>query len=121
MKKGGNDMVEVWKDVVGYEGLYMVSNLGRVKSLRGNKERILKGYYHRGYRRVDLYKNGVMKHWRIHRLVAQAFIDNPNNYPVVNHRDEDKSNNRVDNLEWCTHEYNVNYSRERKKLREQFS
>ena len=108
---------EVWKDVVGYEGLYKVSNKGNVFSverlnLRGRKigGRILKPRYDKdGYVKVALYKNGMVKHKRLHRLVAEAFIPNPNNFPQVNHLDEVKDNNNVNNLEWCTREYNVNY------------
>lgn len=107
-----NESVEVWKDVVGYEGLYMVSNKGRVKSLHkgtriGNKEEsILKAYVNNGYPRVMLTSGKKKKGFRIHRLVAIAFLPNPNNYGFVNHIDENKSNNCVENLEWCTVEYN---------------
>ena len=104
---------EYWKPVVGYEGLYMVSNWGRVKSMNYNhsgKERILKLIPNRyGYLYVNLYKNNIKKKYLVHRLVAEAFIDNPDNLPQVNHRDENKLNNNVDNLEWCTNEYNINY------------
>lgn len=105
---------EEWKDIEGYDGLYMVSNYGNVKSLnykRTGKECLLKptnnttGYY----LFVVLCKNGVLKNYRVHRLVAQAFIPNPNNLPEVNHIDENKNNNCVGNLEWCTREYNNNY------------
>ena len=106
-------MEEIWKDIKGYEGLYQVSNLGRVKSLKFGKERILKpGRKKIGYLIVLLYdNNGICKWFRIHRLVAEAFIPNPNNLPEVNHKDEDKSNNRVSNLEWCTRQYNNEYSK----------
>lgn len=104
---------EVWKDVgecKGYEELarlYEVSNLGRVK----NKKGLIMSpeLYQRGYYRVHLYKNNKRKHARINRLVALAFIPNPNNYPMVNHKDENKLNNKVSNLEWCTAKYNANY------------
>lgn len=98
---------EVWKDVPEYEGLYKVSSLGRIK----NKKDLIMSpeLYHRGYYRVQLYSKGKRKHARINRLVAQAFIPNPNNYPMVNHKDENKLNNRVGNLEWCTAKYNCNY------------
>ena len=88
--------MEVWKDVVGYEGTYMVSNLGRVKTLhwRGSKvEKILCEKKHTdGYLFVELYKNNTRKPITIHRLVAIAFIDNPQNLPCINHKDENKSN-----------------------------
>ena len=101
-------MEEIWKDIEGYEGLYQVSNLGRVRSLRRNI--ILRQSIERnGYERILLYKNKGYKHFLIHRLVATAFIPNPNNLPQVNHKDENKLNNCVDNLEWCTQEYNHNY------------
>lgn len=89
---------EEWKDIKGYEGLYQISNKGRVRSTRNNI--ILKPIISdKGYYRVDLSKNGNKDRVRIHRLVAQAFIPNPNNYPVINHKDENKSNNCVSNLE----------------------
>ena len=101
---------EYWKPVVGYEGLYMVSNWGRVKSIKFGKERILKPVTNSsGYLLVGLYKNNIEKKYSVHRLVAEAFIPNPYNLPQVNHRDENKLNNNVDNLEWCTNEYNINY------------
>lgn len=105
---------EKWKDIEEYEGLYQVSNLGRVKSL-GNgvthkEERILKQRKDNGgYLKVHLCCEGKHKHHSVHRLVAQAFIPNPDNLPQVNHKDENKQNNCVDNLEWCTSEYNNNY------------
>ena len=107
-------MEEIWKDINGYEGLYQISNLGSVKSLKDNHgnytEEIRNGTpNNKGYLIIDLYKNGKRKHYSIHRLVAQAFIPNPDNLPIVNHKDENKENNNVDNLEWCTYEYNNNY------------
>ena len=100
-------MEEIWKDIEGYEGLYQVSNLGRVKSLRRNII-LRQGITRNGYEIVNLYKN-KSKYFLIHRLVANVFIPNPNNYPIVNHKDENKLNNCVDNLEWCTQKYNINY------------
>lgn len=107
-------MKEEWRNVVGYEGYYQVSNKGRVKSLKridpNNhlvKERILtpnKDKY--GYDYVGLSKYGKTKSYKSHRLVAKAFIYNPNNHPVINHKDFNKDNNCVDNLEWCTVAYN---------------
>lgn len=107
-------MNEIFKDVPGYEGLYQVSNLGRVKSLNYNhtgKEKILKpGIEQWGYYHIILQKNCIRKKYRLHRLVAEVFLPNPNNFDQVNHKDENKKNNRVDNLEWCTCSYNVRYS-----------
>ncbi|ADI23905.1 HNH endonuclease family protein [Enterococcus phage EFRM31] len=103
-------MIEEWKDIKGYEGLYQVSNLGRVKSLKFGKERILKtGVDRYGYISVNLYKNNKRKLCKVHRLVAQAFIPNHENKPQVNHIDEDKTNNMVSNLEWVTAKENVNH------------
>lgn len=103
----------VWKDIEGFEGLYQVSNDGKVRSLGNNKSRktkILKQVTNNcGYKLVGLYKNGKGKFYTVHRLVAQAFISNPNNWPQVNHKNEVKDDNRVCNLEWCTQEYNCNY------------
>ena len=126
-------MEEVWKDVVGYEGLYQVSNLGRVKSLsrlvdKGKygtiytKERILKNQkVNVNYLFVILSKDGKHKNMTVHRLMAKAFLPNPDNLSDVNHKDENPSNNFIyvnkdgsvdyekSNLEWCTHKYNCNY------------
>ena len=104
-----NNEVEIWKDISGYEGMYQVSNLGRVKSFKQGKERILKPGSCRGYLLVGLSKNGKMKTYTVHRLIAQAFIPNPNNLPELNHIDEDKTNNKLENLEWCNRKYNNNY------------
>ena len=113
---------EIWKDIEGYEGLYQVSNMGRVKSLnyrRTGKEEILKGVdYGEGYLYVSLWKDGKVKQCRINRLVAQAFIENPQNLPEVNHKNEDKTDNRVENLEYCSSSYNVNYGTRNKKVAE---
>ena len=119
-KYWGRDMKEIWKDIVGYEGLYKVSNLGRVKSLSRNfwngvnwwksKEKILKNNILSNYCIVYLYKNKKRKTKQVHRLVAQAFISNFNNKPEVNHIDGDKENNIVDNLEWCTHKENIQHA-----------
>lgn len=103
-------MDEIWHDIEGYKGLYQVSNKGRVKSLKWGKERILRpGINSSGYLLVKLCKNGVGLYKFIHRLVAQAFIPNPENKPQVNHKDENKLNNCVDNLEWSTAKENSNY------------
>ena len=101
---------EIWKDIEGYQGLYQISDKGRVKSLYFGKERILKpGNNGQGYLHVILCKNGKMKIYKVHRLVCQTFLPNPNNLPEINHKDEDKTNNKVDNLEWCSSKYNINY------------
>ena len=106
-------MEEIWKDKKDYEGLYQVSNLGRAKSLINNKgqyrEKILKHNIRNGYPSVTLCKNKKLKSFTIHRLVAEAFIPNPNNLPCVNHKDENRLNNFFNNLEWCTYSYNINY------------
>lgn len=100
--------MEIWKDVVGYEGLYQISNLGRVKSVRQNKLMSLKRC--QGYLRVGLRHRGKeQRSYFVHRLVAEAFIPNPHNYPQINHKDECRTNNNVENLEWCTAKYNCNY------------
>lgn len=113
-------MKEEWKDIDGYEGLYQVSNLGRIKSIphvvktwRGSfisKEIVRTLAKDRnGYLMIYLCKNGKKKYHSVHRIVAKAFVANPHNYSVVNHINEDKSDNRVENLEWCDAKYNINY------------
>ena len=111
---------EIWKPIKGYEGLYEVSNLGRVRSLtrvfvskRGWintwRGRTLIPLMKKGYCHIGLSKSNKVRHYRINRLVAEAFIPNPDNLPQVNHKDENPQNNRVDNLEWCSAKYNTNY------------
>ena len=114
--------MEIWKDIKGFEGYYQVSNMGRIKSLdryvRGNKdsklhikERIIKGGIEtRGYSFVSLNKNGTRTYARIHRLVAEAFLENPFNKPEVNHIDGNKQNNTVSNLEYCTRTENEQHA-----------
>lgn len=113
---------EIWKPVVGYEDRYLVSSKGEIMSLRwegSNQQRILK---HRhctsGYEGVDLYKNGKARPVMIHRVVAEAFIPNPNNYPCVNHKNEDKTDNRAENLEWCSYGYNNSYNGKGKRVQQ---
>lgn len=112
--------MEEWKPIVCYEEKYQISNYGQVKSLnyRGSgKDKILKlqkDTY--GYNKVILYKNGKAKTRTVHRLVAEAFIPNPNNLPQINHKDEDKSNNCVDNLEWCSAKYNNSYGSRKERV-----
>lgn len=117
-------MIEVWKDIKDYEG-YQVSNEGNVKSLgndRTRKEKLLKPAKNKdGYLRVGLSKNNKRKFYFIHRLVAQAFSPNPDNLPEINHRDEDKTNNNVANLEWCDHRYNNNYGTRNERVAEKTS
>lgn len=109
-------MEEEWRDIKGYEGYYQVSNMGRVKRLkitgkdgRTYRERILAPVYNTRYLNVSLCKNGTVTQHSVHRLVCMAFVENPNNYPHVNHKDENRLNNNADNLEWCTAKYNNNY------------
>lgn len=114
-------MREIYKPINGYEGMYLISNFGNIKSFRKGKKGT--GNYKRkeyakkqrtnnkGYKMVDLYKDNKRKQLLVHRLVAEAFVfnDNPNDYKCVNHKDENKANNRADNLEWCSQKYNMNY------------
>lgn len=114
-------MEEIFKDIEGYEGLYQISNYGRVKSLKnrqGNVQLLKQQVKPNGYCQVSLYKNNKYGYFNVHRLVAIAFIPNPNNLPEVNHIDEDPTNNRVDNLEWCTRSYNINYGNRNSKVSE---
>lgn len=114
-------MEEIWKSVPGYEGYYEISNTGKVKSItrvitdvngrqitRKEKE-LSQNLDNSGYYTVGLNKDGHKTRFKVHRLVALTFISNPNNLPFVNHKDENKLNNYVNNLEWCTQEYNNNY------------
>ena len=114
-------MKEEWRDIKGYEGRYQVSNLGRIKSLRDNNGNYRESFPlifsdKSGYKRVNLYTRSRCKHFLVHRLVAMHFIDNPNNLPQVNHKDENKQNNCVENLEWCTPRYNICYGNRNKKV-----
>lgn len=129
MKKVFNECCdsEIWKDIKGYEGLYQVSSLGRVRNIGNNKHTpYYKGktktlYNDRGYLRVHLYKNQKIKTCLVHRLVAEAFLPNPNNYKEVNHKDENPSNNMAKNLEWCDRAYNNNYGTRNKRVSEKLS
>ena len=99
-----------WRDIEDYEGLYRVSEWGDVMSLKGGEKRLLsKKHGANGYLFVTLCRNGKEKTAYIHRLVATAFCEGAGDFEQVNHRDEDKTNNHHENLEWCTPEYNVNY------------
>lgn len=115
-------MNEIWKDIKGYEGKYQVSNLGNIKSLQRwsgsqyyNREQILKPYINKrnGYVYIYLMKNNKGKNIRVHRLVAEAFLENKNNYTDINHKDCNRTNNCVNNLEYCTRSYNIKYSFEK--------
>lgn len=113
-------MIEEWKDIEGYEGLYQVSNLGRVKSLGNDKsrrEKILKPRKNnKGRFQVSLCKNGKQDKL-VHQLVLKAFVSNPGNLSDVNHKDENPENNRLDNLEWCTRKYNINYGTHNERMK----
>lgn len=105
---------EIWKDIDGYDGLYQISNFGRVMSLPRNGTiktyRILSNNsYNNGYQIITLSKNGKRKTHFVHRLVAQAFIPNPEKKLQINHKNEIKNDNRAENLEWCDSKYNINY------------
>lgn len=120
--------MEEWKDVTGYEGLYQVSNLGRVKHLKithknrfgkcAKQEHVVGYKGSNGYMYVNLCKGNKEHTVTIHRLVAKAFIPNPKGYDCINHKDESHDNNRVDNLEWCTKKYNNGYGTLSKRKRE---
>lgn len=118
---------EIWKDIQGYEGFYQVSNLGRVRSMDKpyfvdkphiiRKGKILRLRRQRnGYLKIGLLKGGIQKWYNVHRIVADAFIPNPDNLPYVNHKDENKANNIASNLEWCTPSYNIHFGDAIKKL-----
>lgn len=120
-------MDEQWKDIKGYEGLYQISSFGRVKSLKrkvqhGNysytrKERFLVCHEDKyGYLIIGLNKDKEHKTMKVHRLVAEAFIENPKGLQIVNHKDFNRTNNEISNLEWCDCQYNAQYSRERRPL-----
>ena len=114
--------METWKAIAGYEGIYEVSDLGRIKSLKYGKEKILKpGKNHGGYLHVNLCKDGKVEQPKIHRLVAEAFIPNPNNLETVNHKDEVKTNNVASNLEWMSQKDNNNYGTHNKRVAESLS
>lgn len=109
--------MEEWRDIKGFEGYYKVSSKGQIISIERKdknnhirQQRIIKQRYDKyGYLFVCLCKDGNAKYYKVHRLVASAFIPNPKEYPQVNHKDESKDNNDVNNLEWCDAKYNSNY------------
>lgn len=138
------NMEEVWKDIAGYEGFYQVSNIGNIKALErtvvfsNGKNFVYKEQNRKvqrnveGYRIIGLNKGGKMKIKRVARLVAEAFLPNPENLPEVNHKDEDKENDFVylrpdgtidfdkSNLEWCSRSYNINYKTRNKRVGDYF-
>lgn len=110
---------EVWKDIPDYEGLYQVSNLGRIKSLNFNKtgiEKIMKPRTGNRYYMIALWKNGIRKDYLLHRIVAKTFIPNPENKPFINHKDENCFNNSINNLMWCTHKENMNWGTRNERI-----
>ena len=109
--------MEIWKEIEGYAGLYEVSNCGNIRSLKFGRK-LNPVVNSSGYKLISLSKEGKRKSFSVHRLVAEAFIPNYNNYPCINHKDENKTNNQVSNLEWCTQKYNCNYGNYNKKLSE---
>ena len=111
---------EKWKDIFGYDGMYQVSDFGRVRSLKYGKTRVMRTYKNNnGYLLVNLYKNGKRKHLSVHRLVASAFIENDNLFNTeVNHINEDKTDNREVNLEWCDRRYNSTYNNIRRRCKQ---
>lgn len=124
-------MKEIWKDIIGYEGKYQVSNLGNVRSLNYLNQKgfvkILKQSKHNKnsagiyYKMVTLCSNGKEQMKSVHRLVAEAFIENPENLNFINHKDENPSNNNVTNLEWCSPKYNSNYGTSKQRIRSKIS
>lgn len=119
---------EEWRDVIGYEGLYMVSNLGRVKRLSYVMKNVSGSYVvpeklrsiqtnPQGYSSLVLWKNNKHHVVTVHRLVAMAFIPNPNNYPHINHLDSDRANPKADNLEWCTRSHNMRWAYDTNNMR----
>lgn len=118
---------EIWKAVNGYEGFYEVSSIGRVRSVprtiissgfpRKRQSKMLAASDYGGYCKVTLQKDGSRKTKLVHQLVAAAFIENPNNYKTINHIDENPKNNSVENLEWCTQKYNINYGSRTERMK----
>ena len=120
-------LIEEWRDIKGYEGIYQVSNLGNIRSLDRMIKHFPKDYFQKGkilkpgqstngYLMVILMNHNKRKTRNVHRLVAEALLENSEGLEEINHKDEDKTNNRVDNLEWCDHKYNANYGNRNKKI-----
>ena len=126
-------MKEIWKDIIGYECYYQIANYGNIKSLdrwvkgKNNTVRLIKGRILKpqkdkyGYLTIPLYKEGKIKRFLVHRLVAEAFLPNSDNLPLINHKDENKTNNIVSNLEWCDSKYNNSYGTARERMSEKLS
>lgn len=109
---------EKWKDIIGYESIYQISNFGNIRSsYRGTWKIISPGIDKHGYRHVMLHKNKIKKNFKCNRLVAMAFLPNPMCLPCVNHKDENPLNDHVDNLEWCSYKYNANYGTRNEKIK----
>jgi len=114
--------IDKWTDIKDYEGLYQINKNGDIRSLYNyRKYNILKPRIKKGYYQIGLRKNNKRTWYAVHRLVAQTFIPNPNKLPCINHKDENKLNNCVDNLEWCTHLYNNLYGNRREKIKDKTS
>lgn len=122
-------MVEIWRDIKGFEGYYQVSNMGNIKTVKrivsfGKNKRIVVEELKTlvddkdGYKDIILYKNGEHRHVKVHRVVAETFIPNPKGYKEINHKNENKADNRVENLEWCSRKYNNDYGNRTKSTRE---
>lgn len=110
--------MEIWRDIDGYEGHYQISNYGNVKSIKSVPTMLKGDYQNNGYKRVYLWKDGKKRNMLVHRLVALSFLPNPYGYSDINHIDENKANNHVDNLQWCSHIYNMNYGSVKVKISE---
>lgn len=114
-------MKDEWRPIKGYEGLYEVSSSGCVRSLKRkttNGRILIPVKTNAGYYRITLSKNGERRNFTVHRLVAEAFLDNPERHPSINHKNEDKGDNRAENLEWCTVKYNNEYNGRQAKVGE---
>ena len=109
---GGTMQVEVWKDIEGYGGVYQISNFGRIKSFsnRSKGKELALVRNPSGYMYIHLWINGKCRYFRVHRLLAKAFIPNPENKPEINHKNGIKDDNKVENLEWCTHKENMEHA-----------
>lgn len=108
-------MQEIWKDVKDFKNIYQISNFGKIRNVKTN--RLLKPFKNtNGYYQINLWSKNKRKHILIHKLVAETFIPNPSKLPFINHKNENKLDNKVDNLEWCTAKYNCNYGTRNARL-----